>query len=150
MKMLADYVNDINNLQISEIAKQFRIRELKRETATRFTKKWLLEYFRGERSALSAWFTWLFCFRGIFFVALFSLFTPIFDLGHLVPISLFAVIVLFMIIFTFIGAFVLWRCSKNSTRIWRSISRIYCLITILSLFIFIIANVFPLYITMIH
>lgn len=125
---MEDNENFIENLAINEYAKQVWLRELKKETAPIFTKTWFLEYLQGERTASSAWFTWFLCLKFIFIfpIEVTKLFlNPSYLSNSIFLHSLFDSAVYMDMFLTTLGVYILWRCSKNSTKVWLWFARMY-------------------------
>lgn len=97
-------------------------REKTGKIARKFTKAWFLEYWRGERSLVYAWFGIGFCSRSLLYLVSLIIFSfgirePLVDIIYLLfmllidaPITIFACVSI-------------WRCARNSTIIWFVLAR---------------------------
>lgn len=117
------------NSGLSPAAKNIHLKELNKQTEKIFTLRWILEYWRGQRSAFYAWFTWV-LLGGIAIRA------------SLIPISVFAGLSveklqysgaysLFIIIYCIFSSIILWRCAKNSTRPYKYFARFIAILPVL-------------------
>lgn len=125
-----DYTDLVNTYDISESAKAVHLKELNKQTAKKFSRSWLTEYCRGERTALWAYLTWMVF---IPWIALLVFILLIFVLANLpthnpkwdrLIDALILSVQLIICAYIFFANFVWFRCSKNTTLIYQKFIRI--------------------------
>lgn len=104
---------------LSDAAKDVHLSEYHKQTGKIGTKTWLLKYWRGQRSAFYAWFTW--SFVGKFLLKAIISLCLIFSIDSIWPIYLLSAISIF---YTIVAAIILWRCARNSTTFNKYFARI--------------------------
>lgn len=127
-----------DSLNVPDFAKSIRQKELTKQTARKFTKKWFLEYWHGERSPYYAWLTWSFAILFLFiapleFIVLAiknpSFFTEDTNLSQ-VQWDTSTLINIYNIFATVI----LWKCSKNASNFWKYLIRAIVIASFLIVF----------------
>jgi len=114
---------------LSPEAQQVHLKEWQKKTASMFTRHWFMEYWKGERSAFSAWFTWVFVGKLIVVISL------------LIMISMHSVIAgyflvsygILLILYSIMSSIILWKCAKNSTTGYKYFARFVAIISLVSL-----------------
>lgn len=104
----------INKLNVSPAVKAVRLKEFNKQTAKIFTKAWVLEYWRGERSPWYAWWTWMFLGRLLVAVVFFLLTIYVLGVNIHNDIKLALPFEIAFAIYTLLCSVILWRCSKNA------------------------------------
>lgn len=119
----------LDKLDLSPSAKSVRLKEINKQAEKIFTRKWFLEYWQGERTALSAWLTWIFLGGIIMRVVLMLSLLKIAEHWFLVVL----LIIVFM--YKILSSIILWRCAKNSTPINKYFARTIAVLNVLTNFI---------------
>lgn len=123
----------INNSNLSPDSKNVHIKQFYKQTEKPFTKKWLLEYWHGKRSAFHAWFLFFFIFGITMKTARFA--------SHGLPDNLVQLIInnkffegTFAAIFVtyyILISIILWRCAANSTAFNKWFARIFIFVPLI-------------------
>lgn len=104
----------LDKLNLSPNAKKVRLKEITKQTEKIFTRKWFLEYWQGERTAFSAWFTWLLIGDNLINIVIHS--TIYLIASHWTFPVILAIFCIFAhLIYEILAFIMLWKCAKNST-----------------------------------
>lgn len=119
---------------LSAAAQNVHLNEFYKKTEQRYGWKWFLEYWRGERSAYSAWFTWLFAipFIGVLCSAIVILVLNPSEASSLDALILTTFFVIFFI-YDIFGAIILWKCARNSPVFFKYFARFTSVMIIINL-----------------
>ncbi len=122
----------VESLNISPSAKAVRLKELNKQTAKIFSAEWFLEYFRGDRTAFYAWWTWFFIGR-MAFVPIFLPLRLIQQAQEGAPSLAFIISVivadLLFVLAQLLASVILWKCARNSTPFFKFFAKFWALVS---------------------
>lgn len=141
----SDTLAYVNNMKVSETAKTVHFKEITKKTEKKFTKKWFLEYWHGDRSACYAWWTWSVGIAALVKLVLFLMFSILLlfvnlstnainhepaTLNTLGNNLLFIAMEMLFLAYFIMASVILWRCAKNSTRFWLFFARFWAILVV--------------------
>ncbi len=137
----SDTLAYVNRMKVSETAKTVHFKEITKKTAEKFTKKWFLEYWHGDRSACYAWWTWSVGIAAVAKLGLFlilplivNLSTKVMNHEHAELDSagklLFIATELLFLAYIIMASVIVWRCARNSTRFWQFFARFWAIFVV--------------------